>query len=106
MWVAFPASLVVLTIAFLIMTVWKTARHGSTTSANGAWKSSSLTVLFGGMDEEVRQKYGQIDKKSEMIKIAEELNVRLTPKEAGWRLTENGKDKVLDSADREVDEDT
>lgn len=84
-WIAFPASLVMLTIAFLGLAMWKTARHELLWS-KGVWKSSSLAVLFAGLDDNVRQTCGRLDRRSEMVDCAEELDVFFSLSQEGWRL--------------------
>jgi hypothetical protein len=85
-WISFPASLVAFTIFFLGATMWRTRKHGRSKSYKGAWKSSSLPVLFAGLDEEVMQKYKVVGTKNEMTKAAENLKVSLVHTEVGWRL--------------------
>ena len=82
-WVSFPASLVALTIVFLATTVWK---FRGKTNRHRAWKSSSLAVLFGGLDEDVRERIGTLGKKSELEKSAKETEVVLLMTDDGWRL--------------------
>lgn len=87
-WLAYPASLVILTLAFVALSAWKTRRR-RTTQETGLWKSTSLAVLFGGLDEAVRQKHGTINHTKMMQAHAEELKVSLQPTESGWRLVES-----------------
>jgi hypothetical protein len=89
-WISFPASLVLLSICFLAVTMWRTRMAGLKTLGKGAWKSSSLAVLFAGLDERDRQEYGRLNKKSEMLSAAEENKVALARTEDGWRLTGSG----------------
>lgn len=85
-WVAFPACIVAMTCIFLAITVWKIhcseAKYGKRT-----WKSSSLAVLFGGLDEAIRQQCGTMTRKSEMLTCAKDLEISLRPQQNGWRLT-------------------
>ncbi|KAF7673568.1 hypothetical protein GT037_008183 [Alternaria burnsii] len=74
-WLSFFASLVLLTVVFLSLTVWKTRGAHGLEAAKGVWKSSVLAVLFSGFNE------------SEMIQCAEGTKVALNPTEHGWRLT-------------------
>jgi hypothetical protein len=85
-WIAFPASLLVLAIAFLALTVWHTRKSRRPTRQTGAWKSSSLAVLFGGLDEEERRNCGVIEEKSEIDSCANRLKVSLRPGNDGWSL--------------------
>jgi hypothetical protein len=85
-WITFPITLVVLVLAFLATTIWPTRKSRRPTRQTGAWKSSSLAVLFGGLDEKERRSCGVMEKKSEMNSCASELRVSLRPGNDGWRL--------------------
>jgi hypothetical protein len=82
-WIAFP---VILVLAFLATTIWQTRKSRRPTRQTGAWKSSSLAVLFGGLDEKERRSCGVMEKKSEMNSCTSELRVSLRPGNDGWRL--------------------
>lgn len=86
-WLSFSASLVLLTVVFLSLTVWKTRGAHGLEAAKGVWKSSILAVLFSGLNERARRDCGAPGKKSEMIQCAEGIKVALNPTEHGWRLT-------------------
>jgi hypothetical protein len=87
-WVAFPASLVLLTFLFLTLTIWRThkQRHDHSESERGAWKSSTLAVLFAGFSDTAQRELGSVDKKSDMIDRAGEMRVSLTRTDDGWKL--------------------
>lgn len=85
-WISFSSSLVVLTIIFLCLTIWKTRRTNRSGPTRGVWKSSALAVLFSGLQEEVRKEHGELEKQSSMTHCAEKLEVSLEPTESGWRL--------------------
>jgi hypothetical protein len=85
-WISFPASLVAFTLLLLAITIWKTRKNKRPLRQTGTWKSSSLAVLFGGLDDQVRSKFGPMEKKSQMEDCAKKLNVSLIPVENGWRL--------------------
>jgi hypothetical protein len=86
-WLTFPASLVALTLAFVASYAWKT-RQGKRSGQLGLWKSTSLAVLFGGLDERIREEHGTVNKINEMQQRAEGLKVSLRQTESGWRLVE------------------
>lgn len=98
-WIAFPVSLVAMTFAFLAMTVWNVTQSQPKSGGN-TWKSSSLAILFGGLDEEIRQKYGLMAKKSKMLTCAKDLELSLKPQHSGWRLIE---DNQIRRSDAEID---
>lgn len=83
-WITFPAGLVGCTVVFLLMTIWNTSRLR--TEKPGIWKSSSLAVLFSGVEEEGRQESGVLEKKSDMERRAKEMRVSLKATGDGWRL--------------------
>ena len=84
-WITFPASLIAFTMIFLATTIWKTWQSGERGRRYGVWKSSSLAVLLGGLQEEARGSE-VLEKKSDMELRAKELKVSLRPVDGGWRL--------------------
>ena len=81
-WLALDATLVVLTFVFLAATVWQSRRAmGTGTSAasraRGAWKSSSLPLLWSGLDEELKRKLEGFYTVEEMEELGKTLRVRL-----------------------------
>jgi hypothetical protein len=82
-WVILPASLVLVSIEFLLLTIWSSP---SRKSQQGPWKSSSLAVLFHGLDGRVRESCGDLPKRSEMWEKAEEVHVRLLSDDDGLKL--------------------
>jgi hypothetical protein len=84
-WIIFPASLIAFTIIFLAITIWKTGRSGGRDQRYGIWKSSSLAVLLGGLQEEARGS-GALERKSDMERRAKDMEVSLRPVDGGWRL--------------------
>ena len=87
-WISFPASLVASTFLFLILIICRThrQRHDHSSSERGAWKSSSLAVLFSGLDESVYCADMRIDTMSDMVRRAETTRVSLGLTDDGWRL--------------------
>ena len=85
-WIAFPAGLVVLASLFLALTIWSTEQIPSTISGRKVWKTSSLAVLFNGLDKGLLKRQGPMDKKSEMMDRAARLQVALKRDNDGWKL--------------------
>jgi len=84
-WIIFPASLIACTMIFLATTIWKTWRSDESGRRYGIWKSSSLAVLLGGLQDEARGSEA-LEKKSDMELHAKEMKVSLRPVDGGWRL--------------------
>lgn len=82
-WVIVPASLVLAAIEFLLLTIWASP---SRKTQQGPWKSSSLAVLFHGLDSGVRKSCGDLPRRSEMWERAEEVQVRLRNDVDGLKL--------------------
>ncbi|KAK2591151.1 hypothetical protein QQS21_011165 [Conoideocrella luteorostrata] len=72
-WIAFPASLVLLSIVFLCLTA---ARAIATDTGRGAWRSSSLAAYFHGLD--ICLLPNAVDRQSEMLHEAKSLKVTLS----------------------------
>lgn len=83
-WGILPASLVPLAILFLTLTI---RRAPDLKARVGPWKSSSLAVLFHGLDDKAREQCGEVRRMSEMTAKAETMQVKLADQETGWRLT-------------------
>jgi hypothetical protein len=62
--------LVLFTIVFLAATIWKTERRDHITRQHGHWKSSSLALLFGGLEDGLRHGTRAFEKRSDMGEIA------------------------------------
>ena len=87
-WFILPAALALFTLIFFIYTLVEIARRERHTN----WKSSSLALLFHGLDAETQERYRRIDDLDEMDERAKEVNVQLHGDEQdGWRLTAVGK---------------
>ncbi|KAF2647844.1 hypothetical protein K491DRAFT_784470 [Lophiostoma macrostomum CBS 122681] len=85
-WLSFPSSLILLTLAFLILTARKTRAGARWNAPRSTWKSSPLAVLFVGLAENERRQYAQVDKTSDMINRSRNMSVSLQPTNDGWRL--------------------
>ena len=84
-WLAFPAALVCLTILFFVAMITKT-RLGANQGHD--WKSSPFPLLFHGLHEDTLDQYDsrKMVQVQDMAKAAEDVHVRLSPSEKGWRL--------------------
>jgi hypothetical protein len=82
-WISFPASLVLLTIVFLAATIVKTQKSDHLTRRHGNWKSSSLAILFGGLEDELRHGTRMLEKRSDMDQGASLSKVSLSPGDDG-----------------------
>lgn len=84
-WLALPASLVLCSITFLAVTIGWTSAKGCTATdpANawiataGPWKSSSLPLLFHGIEPRSLLETGYPRNFEEMHRLAERMDVRL-----------------------------
>jgi hypothetical protein len=85
-WISFPATLVLLTIVFLAATIVKTQKGDHHNRQHGNWKSSSLAILFGGLEDDLRHGSRMLEKRSDMDESAGLLKVSLSPGDDGWRL--------------------
>ncbi len=81
--IAYPASLVFLTIIFLTAVILETHR-GSRRSHD--WKSSPLALLFHGLEQNVDEKRNraELTQTKDMDDVARKLSVRLSQTENGW----------------------
>lgn len=88
-WVVFPACLVLLSLVFVALTTTTTRRSQSRSKDDiGVWKSSALAMLFKGLDEETRQKYGEPNAKSDAELCAKHVKVSITRTDNGFRLVQ------------------
>ena len=81
-WLAFPASLLLLTFVFLVLTILHTA-----SSKTAVWKCSSLALLFHGLEEEGIKPFGTARNITKMDEMAEHNVVRLQETDRGLKLT-------------------
>ncbi|KAI1112127.1 hypothetical protein F5Y14DRAFT_453421 [Nemania sp. NC0429] len=80
-WIALPASLLLLTTTFLVLTIIRTNLDSGL-----VWKSSALPMLFIGLDEETRQSAGRVTELDEMKAAAASATVQLRETKDGFRL--------------------
>lgn len=83
-YMAFPVTLVVLAIIFLVAIVVETSRY----YAGDAFKSSTLALLFHGLDHEARSQYSEIGNVQDMAVAAKQMRVRFRKRGKAWEFTE------------------
>ncbi|MCJ1307443.1 hypothetical protein MMC25_001089 [Agyrium rufum] len=71
-WIALPVVVVIFTAIFLSTTIFLSQRSGSQ-----AWKSSALAMLFHGLDEETRERFGGGKSLKEKKRVAKSITVKL-----------------------------
>ncbi|KAK8225842.1 hypothetical protein HDK90DRAFT_68222 [Phyllosticta capitalensis] len=85
-WLLYPFIALFLTVIFLALAIFQgRATHQPW---HNDWKSSSLALLFHGLEPETREKYGPVPKQKDMIEAAEKIRVQLVQGEEGWRFSE------------------
>ena len=81
LWLALPATLVLLSLPFLIATIVQSSR-----AKIGPWKTSALATLKG-LGNELRDELGALDAEATMERGAEARCARLKEGvNGGWRL--------------------
>lgn len=83
-YIAFPITLVVLTFIFLVVMIVETSRYHN----GDAFKSSSLALLFHGLDAEARSQYGEMGNVRDMEIAAKQMRVCLRRTDKAWEFTE------------------
>jgi hypothetical protein len=86
-WLTFPAAVVLMLVVFFGAMIWQTGRdvhrvHG--------WKSSTLALIYHGLDREVQDRpgYGVLVRDRDMEEEARRMQVRLRPTKKGWLFEE------------------
>lgn len=80
-WIALPASLLLLAVVFLVLTIVRTRSKQAQ-----VWKGSIFAVLFSGFDQEMRQAAGPVFTMEDMKAAASRATVRLEDTKEGFRL--------------------
>jgi hypothetical protein len=81
-WLSLPAALLVLTLAFLTITIWKTKSREV-----NLWKSSQLALLFHGIDQASKEPHGVLEEVGEMKSAARAIRARVNQQSGMWHLT-------------------
>ncbi|KAL1644183.1 hypothetical protein SLS58_004463 [Diplodia intermedia] len=83
-WISLPATLLFLTMVFLVLTVLQTVKQ----RWQGTWKSSAIALLFHGFDADTRKGFGIMADRSEMSGTSEHVQVQLRYEDGGWTFVE------------------
>lgn len=81
-WLIFPFALLLLSLAFLMSTIWKTSKDNST----GIWKTSAMPTLIYGLPEDTRGKVATDSAWNGSHRDAKKVRIKLLPKQ-GWRVS-------------------
>lgn len=82
-WLTLPITVLVLTLVFLLCTMWRTAIESDRV---GVWKNSSIVTLLYGLPDELQWKLTAAQHYKTPHSRAKELNVRLLPTKK-WRMS-------------------
>ena len=86
-WLALPAALQAVTVAFLCALMLRIRLTHSGSSS--AWKTSALALIFHSLDREILDRDGgRLHRMDEMKEKAGRLKVRMEPSGRGWKLVE------------------
>jgi hypothetical protein len=81
-WLVFPFVLLLLSLAFLVSTIKKTSKDGST----GVWKTSTKPTLIYGLPEDTRGKFATESAWNGSHRDVKKVRIKLLPKQ-GWRVS-------------------
>ncbi|KAH0172827.1 hypothetical protein KCU67_g1555, partial [Aureobasidium melanogenum] len=81
-WLSYPASLLLLALAFMVATIYNSALH----TRDRVWKGSPLPLMLHGVDDEIRSEQQHKTELKEMEVMARQLRVQIQEKDDGWRL--------------------
>ncbi|KAH3984808.1 hypothetical protein HBH52_052100 [Parastagonospora nodorum] len=82
-WLAFPFTLLVLSLIFLVATMLKTSRGDSV----GVWKTSAMPTLIYGLPQDVRTQVSSSETHDHLSwKGARKVRIKLLP-DQGWRIS-------------------
>ncbi|KAH7093057.1 hypothetical protein FB567DRAFT_487165 [Paraphoma chrysanthemicola] len=81
-WLSFPLLLLVLTLAFLVSTIKKTAGDGAT----GVWKTSAMPTLIYGLPKETQGQFASAATWSSGNGAQKKTRIKLLPN-LGWRVS-------------------
>jgi hypothetical protein len=81
-WLSLPAVLLLLAIIFLVILIWKTKSRQVV-----LWRSSPLALLFHGLDQDVKDKYGALEEVRDMEDAARSISARVDQQTGRWHFT-------------------
>lgn len=86
-WLLLPIALLLLTLIFFVATMVKSRKVGAIGGQRGAWKSSSLPLLWCRLERSTKRQHDNFAELKEMQECADEVRVRLlrNNKESGER---------------------
>jgi hypothetical protein len=80
-WITLPALLLIIAFILLASTIFRTKRKGTQ-----LWKGSSLAAFYHPLTGDGREKVGGARNNRQLEKIAEDIKVKWTKTDKGWRL--------------------
>jgi hypothetical protein len=86
LWIAFPATLVLLALVFLVAAMVKNARNGAM-----LWKSNALAAFHHPLTKEGRAKLQSASTATQAEEIAKGMSVKWQRTDAGYRLVADEK---------------
>ena len=87
-WLAYPFALILITLIFFVTMMVRTAT-GSQQNRFHGWKSSPLALIYHGLDQDTLAQRDQGTSMADMVHDAEDLHVRLSRTDRGWKLANN-----------------
>ena len=87
-WLAYPFSLILITLIFFVTMMIRTAT-GSQQNRFHGWKSSPLALIYHGLDQDTMAQHDQGTSMVDMKHDAEDLYVRLSRTDRGWKLAKS-----------------
>lgn len=81
-WISMPIALLALTLLLLVLTVRSTRKHRLE-----AWRNDVLAMLLHGIDPDVRQGMGPLNKLENMEEVAEKTTLVLRLENGSWQLS-------------------
>lgn len=85
MWISVPATLIISSCVFIVVVM----SRSQALAKHKAWKSSSLALLFHGLDEETRKDVGAVRTVSDMSRVAKKIHVELVCTDEGDKFVSN-----------------
>ncbi|KAK7522876.1 uncharacterized protein IWZ02DRAFT_256570 [Phyllosticta citriasiana] len=82
LWLLYPASLLCFTVVFLSLAIFQIRKSRQPWQSD--WKSSSLALLFHGLEASTRDAHGSVPRQKYMAKAADQIHVQLLRGESGW----------------------
>jgi hypothetical protein len=79
-WLVLPICVVLLTLVFLLVTIWKNTQQRSKT-----WKSSSLATMIA-LSSEAQVQLGSLTSMSTIEERAKEMKARMVEESGKWKL--------------------